>query len=481
MSLRIDSRRPLSLGSASIAIVVVGIGLRLARLDVHSIWIDEAGTILVAQADDIVAALRADRHPPLSFLAFRAWMNLFGEADAVLRLLPAIVSSISLVILARLARSWLEPRAAVIAVALAAIAPIELWIAHEVRMYAFVECATLIAITAAWAYMRQPRWFVLGGVCVACAAATGLHYFGAFTSVSVAAVGVLAWKREGASRVGRTRALRLAAAAFAGAAVWIPWLVLVYRDQQGVGSGFLSNLSPRVMLEMPARLLVPSPDLVPPPLGWLVYTAAVPIAIAFGLFAIELWRKRRTGDIAAGLVFASPPACALSAAIVGPLNFIARYFAGSMPGAVLAIASGAASLRWLPARIVLVVFVLGGSGATTIALERTNAREDWRTACEHVASEWKPGDRVMSLTHLTDPYSQAPLRHYWRDAPEILASMTTYTATKGEVSPVTPRGRLHVIYRETTYVGDEYRDLTARFHVVSSERLRGAIYRLTLE
>lgn len=463
---------------ALLALIALGICLRLMHLSVHSLWSDEAATIFVAQSNDIVETLRGDRHPPLSFLAFRAWMSWFGEDDAVLRLLPALLSCASLVLLARLARAWLEPRAVPIAIALAAVAPIELWIAHEVRMYAFVECATLVAITAAWSYTRRPQWSSLALVFVACVVATGMHYFGAFTAVTISALAVWAWKRAAAS--GAT-ALRLATVACAGAAAWIPWLVLVYRDQQSVRTGFLANLSIKGVLQLPACLLVPRPDQTPPPFEWVAYVPAVGISLAFVLFLVELARTRRTGDGSAFLVCACPPLCALSAAIIGPLNFIARYFAGSMPGMVLCVASGVASVRSLALRVALAVMIIGGAGAAAIALERTNAREDWRTACEHVANEWKPGDRVIALTFLADEYSQAPLRHYWRDAPEILASLTTYSATKSEVSPQPARGRLHLIYCETTYAGDAYRDLTARFHVVDREQLRGAIYRLTLE
>ncbi len=86
----------LGLGLALLA----GFWLRLTARDVHSLWFDECGTLAVALADDPLATLRADRHPPLSFFAFRAWVALFGESDAAVRALPALVSCATIVLFA---------------------------------------------------------------------------------------------------------------------------------------------------------------------------------------------------------------------------------------------------------------------------------------------------------------------------------------------------------------------------------------------
>jgi hypothetical protein len=60
-----------------VALVVAGFVLRLARPEVHSFWIDEGLTLRIAQARDMIAALRDDSHPPLSFMVWRAWGAVF--------------------------------------------------------------------------------------------------------------------------------------------------------------------------------------------------------------------------------------------------------------------------------------------------------------------------------------------------------------------------------------------------------------------
>jgi hypothetical protein len=89
-----------------IAALALGFVLRLTALDVQSFWYDEGGTLFVARSADMLRELAHDRHPPLSFLAFRYWIELFGESDVALRLLPALISCASLALFARVARRW---------------------------------------------------------------------------------------------------------------------------------------------------------------------------------------------------------------------------------------------------------------------------------------------------------------------------------------------------------------------------------------
>jgi 4-amino-4-deoxy-L-arabinose transferase-like glycosyltransferase len=457
------------------AFLALGILLRLVGLGIHSLWIDEAATLYVAHCDDITAALRGDRHPPLSYLLFRGWIALFGEDDAWLRVAPALASIASLLLTARLARAWLSEHAVWIAVAITAVSPLELWIAREVRMYAFVECAALIAIVAAWEHLLRPRAWLLAVVFGASAAATGLHYFGAFVGPTIALLAAAQWGREPSSK---KRCAALAAAALAGALAWLPWFTSVYRDQSSVPASFLANISVRGLLEFPARLLVPTTDMLPSWCVTVAYAAAALVSLACLMFVIECVRSRRPGDVAAAVVLATPPACALLVALVGPLNFLARYFAASMPGASLAVASGLASLRSARLRLAATTVLLTLLATISFAIHSRNDREDWRTACEHVARDFTPGDRILPLTHLTDAYSQAPLRHYWRDKPELLSALTTLAAARDATGL---RPRLHVIYRETRYISAEYQDLATRYRLLATESLHGAIHRMLFE
>ena len=128
--------------------IVAGCALRLSGLEVHSLWFDEGHTTFLASLPqgELLQQLHGDRHPPLSFLAFHAWSALFGNSDVALRMLPALLSCISLGLFAWLSSKWLEPGAKTCAHGLYSFAPFHLAHATEVRMYAFVEVGALLAL-----------------------------------------------------------------------------------------------------------------------------------------------------------------------------------------------------------------------------------------------------------------------------------------------------------------------------------------------
>ena len=75
--------------------------VRLTGLGVHSLWYDEDCSLGVGLADDPIAVLRRDHHPPLFYYLVRGWAALGGEADAWLRLLPALLSCATVLLFAR--------------------------------------------------------------------------------------------------------------------------------------------------------------------------------------------------------------------------------------------------------------------------------------------------------------------------------------------------------------------------------------------
>jgi len=127
-----------------LAILLVALILRLAYLGTKSIWLDEA--FAVWQADKSPAEIwnaEYDNHPPMYYLLLQTWMA-FGRGEAVIRLPSVLTSMISLVLLYILARRLCDEKTALAAVALLAVAPLDLWYAQEARMVIFVIPAALL-------------------------------------------------------------------------------------------------------------------------------------------------------------------------------------------------------------------------------------------------------------------------------------------------------------------------------------------------
>ncbi len=436
-----------------VGLCALGVALRLTALGTHSLWYDEGATLFVARAADPFATLARDRHPPLSFLAFRIWTDLFGEDDVVLRLLPALLSCLSLTLFARLARRWLATGPALLAVALQATAPLLVWIAHEVRMYAFVELGVLVAWTGLDATLRgRPgRGFALAWL--GTTIAFGSHYYGGLVGVGLLGAALVARHRRTLDI--RSAALVVAAPAMA-LVVWLPWLLAFVPRQLATPWGFQARTTPRELAELPIRFLLADVDVLPEVLHPLGYVLGAALLVGIGTFAVRLVMRR--GDDAAPRIAAlalGPILGALAIGVVGPLSFGPRYLLAAQPAIAMAIAAGLAALRPRPLRITLSAVGVAGCLCLTLLHASGNRREDFRTATAELIAEWRPGEPVLVVTGTPEGFSEATVRHYLRGRPEIEAALRPSIAARRLVHDLPPGTRVHVVYRTAAYAKPE--------------------------
>ena len=176
-------RRSLAL-AAIVGVVVVGVVLRLAvRSD---LWLDEALTVNIARVPlgDLRAALRVDGAPPLYYLLLHVWMGWFGEGDAAVRALPALLGILGLPLAYLAGRRIGGPdstrahRVGLIALVLMAASPYAIRYSSENRMYILVIDLVLVGYIGLRRALDRPSIGRLVAVAVVVAAG----------SVAVAAV-----------------------------------------------------------------------------------------------------------------------------------------------------------------------------------------------------------------------------------------------------------------------------------------------------
>lgn len=213
-----------------IVLLVLGIGFRFIHLDRKIYWHDEVYTSfraagwtrgVIDQAlfqnrlmaapslqkfqqikpdstvADTVQSLRLEdpQHPPLYFVMARLWMQQWGSSITASRLLPALISLISLPLMYGLAMALFHHRlTALLATTLLALSPFDILFAQTARQYSLL---TAVVIGSSWLLlqmMRRPRqnWIYYG-----VSAAVGLytHPFFALTSVghAVYVAGLALW------------------------------------------------------------------------------------------------------------------------------------------------------------------------------------------------------------------------------------------------------------------------------------------------
>jgi len=215
---------------AAIALLAFALGLRLIGLG-KSLWIDEAGSLSRASAQNFWAAAHADVHPPLYFLLLRVGLQL-THSFALLRLF-SVACGLGLVA----AATFFLRRTPIAAIALGAIfAGLPELVRHsqELRPYSLLVLALGVAMLLS---IRIARGEATGAtriwLCLAALVAAGTHVAAAFFLLALAPL--LAWPelRSGARRIAGSLAPLTAAA------LLLAWLELDYlRSPAGLPEGW---------------------------------------------------------------------------------------------------------------------------------------------------------------------------------------------------------------------------------------------------
>ena len=155
---------------AEVVLLAAGVVLRLVRfLDRRPLWVDEAMlalNILHRPLHGFFRPLEDNQVSPLGFL-WLEWLasRLLGSAEWALRLIPFLAAVAGLIVFARLARRMLEPGAALLATALAALSPLLIDYGAEVKSYSMdwlaavlLMHATLTVVDAAYQRPALFRW-----------------------------------------------------------------------------------------------------------------------------------------------------------------------------------------------------------------------------------------------------------------------------------------------------------------------------------
>jgi uncharacterized membrane protein len=128
------------------------------------------------------------QHPPFYFLMARGWMHLWGGSILASRLLPALLSLLSLPLMYLLALDlFTSPLAALVATALIALSPLDVLFAQTARQYGLLTTAV---IGSSWLLLRAIKrggWSLWGLYGVSLAVGMYTHPFFALT---IAAHGV---------------------------------------------------------------------------------------------------------------------------------------------------------------------------------------------------------------------------------------------------------------------------------------------------
>jgi mannosyltransferase len=209
--------------------VVVLLTLAAALLRLHGIgqgpfWKNELFSLYWSRhslAFLLTRGLFVETNPPLHFVLLKFWILLFGNSEFAVRSLSALASIGSVPLIYLLGRELGGPRVGLLAALLLAVCPVQVFLAQEARVYAFIPLFVMAAMLGLCRFLKASADAASGGA-DRHVASRGLMLYAAagvllLYSHAIAAFLLLAFVLSGLRRLRAMRARRGQVLAFLGA------------------------------------------------------------------------------------------------------------------------------------------------------------------------------------------------------------------------------------------------------------------------
>ncbi|MBZ0297289.1 MAG: glycosyltransferase family 39 protein [Anaerolineae bacterium] len=396
-------------------ILLIGFALRLALYNYHGLEGDDSFSLALSRDDtgDLLAGLarlELDIHPPLHFLALKAWTAIAGDSLLALRLMNILADVLTGALLMRLTGRTLSRRAALLAGLFWLASPLLIYATYLVRMYTLLALFTTAgaACLAEARYGSRGLWYAGAAACGLLAA--GSHVIGGVVLVALALAMLAEWMMSQR----RFSMLAAGAAAFALAGLlYLPYAASVwalYRSGRPLGAE-ISEASFNEPFSALAAILS------------TLLTHRLAISVSIGLLlvivlvagSLLLWRRWH-GQILPLLVLAWLMLLSMSGLAWLAGMYKARYLTPLVPLLLALLAGILAALlsryRRLPLLLALLVVGIGFGGLVN-DLDR-NFRDDWVAAAAFIEQHERPGDAVIVIP---DWGQEAFNYHYHGTAP----------------------------------------------------------------
>lgn len=462
--------------------IVTGIALltRLVLLEAHSLWLDEAISLEIAARNspaDLGSFLRRwDMHPPLYYQVLDIWTTFLGTSLTALRVPSALAGTLTVPLYYVAVMQLSRRRTAFVAALLLALAPMQVEIGQEARMYALLTlwvCGALVCMVNLLRReaMDSARGFWLGlAVCLAGASYT--HNTGGLFLAVALTLPVLAWRwmaRRG-HEFPQYPALNARGFTFNWATtlglsllMWLPWAPAFWTQAVRVAGEFwVQPLTPEMVAWTYLRLTG---------FNWLGAPALqlAGFALILGLAGLGVWRMRRSpvrGFLLLGL-FLVPPLMAVVAEFVKPVWHIRSLNWISLP-LLIAVAIGICGLKadagtrpdpgnaWrrlshrlkAPLQIAAILLLCAGQVAALAGYYRDGEREGWQQAAALIAA--RAGEGEVVLFHAN--WAQLPFAYHYaalEESPVIEQIPLPEPVFSGDVAePKMSRARLPYMHEQ---------------------------------
>ena len=214
-----------------VLVLLIAAAIRLPTLTWRSLDGDEGASLYYSSLPYTelfahFADLSVDRHPLLYYILLKAWRQIAGDADAMLRLPSALAGVLTVALVYQLSRRRLGEVTAGFAALLFALNPLVVSQHQDARMYALGLLFSVLAVWALWDALDKSGLRAGLSLCVFVVALTLAAYTHLTAAMLFPALGLmLIWESRRARRV----AVWGMGALAASAGIYLPYLVNIFR------------------------------------------------------------------------------------------------------------------------------------------------------------------------------------------------------------------------------------------------------------
>lgn len=133
---------------AVLAIVLVGVFLRLFHLGAQSLGADDTWSVWIARLSlpQIVQYTAADVHPPFYYFLLHYWIAYFGTSELAVKLLSVLFGVLSILVMYALGRQLFDERAGLLGAFILAVSAFNIRYSQETRMYSLLVLLALLSM-----------------------------------------------------------------------------------------------------------------------------------------------------------------------------------------------------------------------------------------------------------------------------------------------------------------------------------------------
>ncbi len=170
-----------------LAILFLGLFLRIYHLSNESIWLDEAQTIQWVNYPNlfqIVKKVSQDVHTPLYFIILHYWINLFGDSEFSTRFLSVIFGFFAIFMIYKVGSLIFDKEVGILSSLILVLSTFHIYYSQEAKMYSLMSLLTLLSIYFFIRLLKERSLIVSIGYILSNILLMYTHYYGLFIIIA---------------------------------------------------------------------------------------------------------------------------------------------------------------------------------------------------------------------------------------------------------------------------------------------------------